>query len=1024
MATERIAQPSANIRDRLMMLATRLGYANRGGFIVPSRLRSVPTYRHALDQAFSEMAVVACYGFLGSGAQGFTRFTPLVYMAAAKTPSQANAIHRIVWSQGVVPLLLIGLPEGVQVRTGFNYRSRVNFPLTPWAEALERTETLPRNLQPLSALALAGSLGWKDFSPNPRERVDSHLLKDITALSYALRSRFPQLKARPDLINALIGRMMYLYVLIDRRLINQSWVKSLCTQSGKPACPTLQLDQSDPSQLVPPDSVWPADEVWRLFDHIDEVLNGAVFPITHKDRKALTADAIHFVRRVIRYRDVVQEDSHQYSFLDVSFAALRTETISAIYEQFLKLEDAGKKVTSGAFYTPPYLVDYMIDEADAIRPLNRKAKVLDPAAGSGAFLVGAYRRILERSMPKRGWKIKDLPKLRKLLTDCIFGIEEASQATNIVRFSLYLTLLDYLRGVSIADIQGALSGERLFPQLNTNILWRDFFSDKIVPNGFPSGFSHVLGNPPWTEMDIKEDSPARRYRASLSKEDNPIDQNRLAELFVWRVINKMIRPSGVIGLLLSTKCFVSPGANKFPKALARRVRISGIANLWHFRYRLFISARNPAAALFAQADLPNAYDPVWVYAPLLTSQPIATNAYPWAIVADRGDVTHFKLRDIAASSDTWFHALMLQPLDRRNARAAYERSQTNERTLRAFLESSGMTIGRGGSPQQTGLPKDYLLGTDKNKINSYYRIRLGIEKDWDNTYELPQNIQARLPGGFRTLFGGDALLIPRSMNHFDVVEQPAAFTSSINAIVYEHKESGAREQRLAALRGLAAYLKSEVAEYLFALFGRMWLLDGRRFEKNDLYKLPVPFKGLDDPVLRMIPNLDQTEITSLFVETFGFDRWFVEAVREFVEFRSGYQDAQVPKTAYAPPSEAALNRYVEALNAYLVMSFGPEANIELVRNLEVGESLFEELIVTIGLRADTSVEPISTNVVDVDWTFRRHSIIGPSFNDSSEVRFDPSQSCVELVKPLTRSAWTTDRAYADSVRIVEQVAKS
>lgn len=1023
MAIEETDRFNADVRRKLLLLADKLGYSGREGFILKSGLHTAPSYRHALSQAFTDMSVVGCYGFMGEGAQSTKRFTPLVYLAVAESLSHADSIHRIVWSQGIVPLLLIGTPDGVQVRIGLRYRSGDRHQLSSWNDALVAGKLLPRELSPFSALSLSGSVGWRDFAPKPAERVDSRLLDGITSLSRALQERFDPLRDRPDLINALVGRMIYLYVLIDRKIIDQKWVDGLRKESGERACPTLEIDGPDGSGATTPDKFWDSDEVWRLFDCIDEVLNGAIFPIDTADRNILSTEVIHFTRRVIRFQDVVTPAAHQYSFFDVSFSALRTETVSAIYELFLSLEDSDSKAALGAFYTPPYLVDYMLDEVDAIQPLNTKARILDPAAGSGVFLVGAYRRILERSMPKRGWGKKDLPELKELLTRCIYGIETNPQAINVARFSLYLTLLDYLNGLSLEEINEALGGDRLFPTLDTNLLCRDFFSSDPTPPEFPSEFTHVLGNPPWAELDKTADTPANKYRATLSAKTFPVDHNRLAELFVWRAIKDVVQPLGVIGLLLSTKCFISPGATKFPEAVARSVSVVGITNLWHFRYRLFKSARNPATAFFAKAEPPDPNNSVWIYAPLLTSQPIAVDGHPWAIIADRGDVTHFRLRDISASSDTWFHALMLQPFDRRNARIVTERARNSERTLGDFVKRSGMHVGRGGSPRQTGLPNQYLLGTDVKDKEHFYRFRLGLDGMWDSSYVLPAQLRDGLPGNFKKLFGGDALLISRNLKHFDLVEQPIAFGSSLNAIVYQGKSVTSREQRLRGLQGLSAFLKSEIAEYLFALFGRMWLLDGRRFEKKDLLKIPVPFSDFKDPMLWSIPNLKQSDITALFVNCFSLDQWFADAVDEFIDFRKGYQDAQVPRNAFSKPPPETRNHYVDVLNSYLMLSFGNDANISINRQPQEDDSFFEKLTITIGVLDESEPSQGAASIDEIN-LIPEPNYPTSAFNDSGEVRFDPERSRIDLVKPLTHAAWTTERAYADSIRIIEEVANS
>jgi type I restriction-modification system DNA methylase subunit len=119
-----------------------------------------------------------------------------------------------------------------------------------------------------------------------------------------------------------------------------------------------------------------------------------------------------------------------------AYAALRTETLAEVYEQFFAIENLPGKVADGAFYTPSYLVDYIVDETDGIKPFDGTSLVCDPAVGSGAFLVAAFRRIVEREV---GSKRATVPQLQGLLQRCIHGFETNAQAANVARLSLLPT---------------------------------------------------------------------------------------------------------------------------------------------------------------------------------------------------------------------------------------------------------------------------------------------------------------------------------------------------------------------------------------------------------------------------------------------------------------------------------------------------------------------------------------------------------------------------------------------------------
>jgi type I restriction-modification system DNA methylase subunit len=84
-------------------------------------------------------------------------------------------------------------------------------------------------------------------------------------------------------------------------------------------------------------------------------------------------------------------DKNQFVFWRLySFNHLPIELISSIYEMFLEADNI-----TGVAYTPSYLVSFMIDECMPINQPKENFKILDPACGSGIFLVSAYKRIID-----------------------------------------------------------------------------------------------------------------------------------------------------------------------------------------------------------------------------------------------------------------------------------------------------------------------------------------------------------------------------------------------------------------------------------------------------------------------------------------------------------------------------------------------------------------------------------------------------------------------------------------------------
>src|SRR5690606_33138058 len=107
-----------------------------------------------------------------------------------------------------------------------------------------------------------------------------------------------------------------------------------------------------------------------------------------------------------------------------SFDVIPLEFISSIYETFV----TERAARDGIFYTPPHLVDFVLDQVLPWRGTDWSLKILDPACGSGVFLVKAFQRLVHRwKQAHPGVTIK-VEVLRRLLTDNLLGVDKDPHA--------------------------------------------------------------------------------------------------------------------------------------------------------------------------------------------------------------------------------------------------------------------------------------------------------------------------------------------------------------------------------------------------------------------------------------------------------------------------------------------------------------------------------------------------------------------------------------------------------------------
>jgi len=168
-------------------------------------------------------------------------------------------------------------------------------------------------------------------------------------------------------------------------------------------------------------------------------------------------------------------------------------------------------------------------------------KVLDPACGSGVFLVGAFRRLVWCWRMNHNWQRPEPSHLKAILRDSIFGADKEGEAVLITMFSLFVALCDELEPKVIWD-------KLNLDDLRTvgNLRGQDFF--ELVENGsVAKQFDLVIGNPPFIS---KLDSEAAGLVEDRSTKEGrpPTPDGQLALLFLDEAF-KACKPNGTVCLL-------------------------------------------------------------------------------------------------------------------------------------------------------------------------------------------------------------------------------------------------------------------------------------------------------------------------------------------------------------------------------------------------------------------------------------------------------------------------------------------
>jgi hypothetical protein len=299
-------------------------------------------------------------------------------------------------------------------------------------------------------------------------------------------------------------------------------------------------------------------------------------------------------------------------------------------------------------------------------------------------------------------------------------------------------------------------------------------------------------------------------------------------------------------------------------------------------------------------------------------------------VLDRADVQFFQHNYIARDPRGWFEAFMLRPVDRQIQRYLDDSADEGRvSTFELLCHSIGAAIRRGGNAGETGVDRRFLADAPDGPLSGADMLD---ERPGDSVAIIPTHGDVPLPPkqlagvkpSYRNRFGGNVLLVPRNFNNIRFVAHPMGYTSSILAVFFDKPAKSVTPREKQLLLAIGVYLRTPVAMYLAATIGRRWLMDRRNIEPADLAAIPIPLTGLDDPRADAFLSKQGAELERFALDSLGLNADMQRAVREFLDFRSGFQDGDVPKQALERPTLEMITEYANLLERNLNGLMGRE----------------------------------------------------------------------------------------------------
>jgi type I restriction-modification system DNA methylase subunit len=435
--------------------------------------------------------------------------------------------------------------------------------------------------------------------------------RDLLARIIALRNPDLQVRELNYAVQMTIDRIVFLRICEDRGIERENQLQELLEGEGV------------------------YQRLCQVFRQADNRYNSGLFHFSEEKGQSSRPDDLT-LSLAIDDKVLKEIISGLYYPAPYVFREIPADILGQVYERFLgkvirltsghqaKVEEKPEvRKGGGVYYTPTYIVDYIVRNTvgkllEGRTPRDvASLKILDPACGSGSFLLGAYQYLLDwhtewysKHEPETwakgktpaiyqaqggGYRLTTAEKKRILLGN-IHGVDIDPQAVEVTKLSLSLKVLEGESQETIV-VQLGLFKERALPDLGRNIqcgnslIGPDYFEGRMFPDeeeryrvnafnwqaAFPQvfisgGFDAVIGNPPYGQVvdDVSKQYFGDKFKTTEGRFDT-------FELFIEKGIN-LCKLGKVLGYIVPNPLFSNLYSRKLRKFLLDQCSIDEITN--------------------------------------------------------------------------------------------------------------------------------------------------------------------------------------------------------------------------------------------------------------------------------------------------------------------------------------------------------------------------------------------------------------------------------------------------------------
>lgn len=627
---------------------------------------------------------------------------------------------------------------------------------------------------------------------------------------------------------------------------------------------------------------------------------------------------------------------------------------------------------------------------------------MDPACGSGVFLVEAYRRIVGKWMHTNKTTHIDDWQLIKLMQDSIFGVDSNEEAVRVTSFSLCLTMCDYLEPRNIWD-------KLVFPELkNNNLFSNDFFS---TGNKFENNkYEIIIGNPPW-ESQLSED--AQDY---IKTTKHPIGDQQIAQAFSWRSA-ELCTDDGDICLLMPSKGFLFNRSNtntSYRKAFFATYDVSVIINYSAFRKVLFEHATGPAVGVLFKPQKPLDSTPIFYCTP----KPVYSVEDRLRFVIEPIDICRIP-RDIINDDLIWKIAMWGGPRDLDLINKICDLYPS----LGSLADEKGLSIAEG-----------YKLGNKKKFCKDFIDKPMVFAKNMKPFYIEPMDLSLLEQTQFectveknRNIFNSPHLLIKQSPKKWrliaSVLDYDAVFNHSILGV---HGEES-------MLIYLCLLINSKLFSYYHLMTSRRWLVERDELEAGEIKSFPVPIpnevtliraRELFNSARTSVGN-NQIEIEQFVYDLYHLTNYEIKIIEDAIDYIFDYFNAEGRSNALTLPKEEDLKSYSEVLCNVLKTSL--DKNSKFSFKIYTGKAPLAVSLINLLEDKEDDVPFFNVNVKVESLLSELDSLLFEQRSESVYVKRIVriySRNEVYIIKPNQRRYWTYSAACRDADEIFADIMKA